>query len=522
MDTEQLVYAYTLRERNKIDTLFQNRTLTEYKKQAYQGFNLSISKFTNTYLSSLGGETSLRTPTQYNFSSASVSANGAGKITATTQAGAELATTNIVAAKVATSASVSSSAYDPTSTAGVKRSTSISSIIPAGGSLAADENGNYKMTFVNKDGAAKDITFKADGTVNDFIKAFNGANLGAKLVMDDIRGSFTLEASTGGADSTDNLNDFIANNLNARTDITGATNDNEIAFLNALGFASGDAVTSGTNATITFKQSDGSTIEKEITNGGNSISLNGVNYTVQSSFTMTGSETISVAANKDYSTFINKVKDMVSELNKLYADIYTAVNMRERRDYKPLTDEQKSAMKDSDIANWEAIVKGQTLSRDPYMQKLANNIRNIFNTKIEGSNLTFAQIGIAPGPYAVGKPTEFVVDEAKLAKAIEQDPDSVTRMFLGGRATSTAGATTGIIEQLDKMFISHTGTITSTVIANKLDPSINNFDRDIKIGKTRLAEREDYYYSQLAKMEAALSKMQSQSSWIGSQMGGGQ
>ncbi len=105
-------------------------------------------------------------------------------------------------------------------------------------------------------------------------------------------------------------------------------------------------------------------------------------------------------------------------------------------------------------------------------------------------------------------------DATVFATAYNADPD-------GTRAILAPTTGTGVAQRLATVATSasdtQTGTITSTINSKK--STIKTLTDDISDWDVRLAQRQETLQNQFTAMEVALQKLQSQSSWLTSQLG---
>jgi flagellar hook-associated protein 2 len=118
------------------------------------------------------------------------------------------------------------------------------------------------------------------------------------------------------------------------------------------------------------------------------------------------------------------------------------------------------------------------------------------------------------------------IDEAKLKKAIEEDPASVENLFRGtGDSTSSKGIVqrlyddvSGTIDKLNERAGKATYTNQQFTIGKNLD----DVSKKITTFTDRLKQIEDRYYNQFTAMEQAIQKANSQMSYLMQYFGGGQ
>jgi flagellar capping protein FliD len=227
----------------------------------------------------------------------------------------------------------------------------------------------------------------------------------------------------------------------------------------------------------------------------------------------------------------NKISGLISAYNDTTVALKTKIDETPDRNYQPLTSDEKKAMSDDDVANWEKKAQTGLLSRDSLVTKAYNDLRSDVTKPIEGlEGATFsslADIGITTGPYdktntsTAGK---LYVDSDKLKAAIAQDPEAVIKMFTQHGTGDGRGIAQRIYEdmgnamtQISNKAGSANGSYTTTAtILGKQDA-----DLDVKIAEMveKINKKEDYYYSIFSTMEQAIANGNAQMSWLSSQFG---
>ncbi|MBC7766356.1 MAG: flagellar filament capping protein FliD, partial [Hyphomonadaceae bacterium] len=219
------------------------------------------------------------------------------------------------------------------------------------------------------------------------------------------------------------------------------------------------------------------------------------------------------------------------------------------KSYAPLTDDQRSAMNEADIKLWEDKAKTGLLRNDPTLQKIVRDLRMQLIDPVAGVSISLSSIGIASQSYTdQGKLT---INETKLKQAILKDPDSVMSLFSKQSTTlpdydrkATMLERTprfkeeGIANRLFDIIQDNISIMMdsskkkgyllekagmagdSTDLTSSMSKLIN--DETIKVAdwEIKLSKKEDAYLRKFSKMETALNKFNSQSSWIASQLSG--
>ena len=169
----------------------------------------------------------------------------------------------------------------------------------------------------------------------------------------------------------------------------------------------------------------------------NSVSVNGVTYNFVRTTTEVGSDgkvvtndatKINVAVSQDSTKIADNVKSFVEKYNTLLSTLYKWYDEKPNSDYKPLTESQRSAMKEEQIEKWEEKAKAGLLYHDRTLGNLITEIRNGISEKVEGTNSKYNTI-FSIGVSTTGLKGQLTIDTDKLNKALADDPDAVYNIF---------------------------------------------------------------------------------------------
>ncbi len=287
------------------------------------------------------------------------------------------------------------------------------------------------------------------------------------------------------------------------------------------GGTNGMAVVAASNAEFVL---DGATM----TETSNNFTVNGL--TLNLSGTTLNEDTgkheeVKITVGKDTESTYNLVKEAITEYNKLIEEMNELYNAKSSRGYDPLTDEQKEAMSETDIENWEKKIKDSLLRRDNTLGTLLTSMRTSLTTTYKdektGKSYALSSFGIVTGNYTENGKLHIYGDEDdatyatytdKLKAALEDDPELVmetlTEVFGNLYETMT--------EKCSKTEIRSALTFYNDKQYTNL---LGDYEDDLDIMEERIKELEDKYYKQFTAMETAMSKLQSQSSSLASLLG---
>lgn len=327
-----------------------------------------------------------------------------------------------------------------------------------------------------------------------------------------------------------------------------STNNEVVTFSGdvATEYFGGDVtVASPTKAQLQIQYGDGAIIDLESNN--DTFNIDGININVNDSFA--AGDPVKLSAKTDTEKVLSTVKDMVKDYNDIISVINKEYSTKPNRNFPPLTDEQRKDMSESEIKAWEEKAKVGMLFGDSDISALSNELRFVFfSNKDSMSELNSIGITSSNDWKENGK---IIIDEDKLKKAIEEDPDKVKDIFTAplenkkdsnGDDTLVDGktvadpATGGLMSRLkyltDKyaktegatkgVLIEKAGNIASplSITKNKLLDKMNSIDTMIKNLNRTLDAEEKRYQKQFTTLETVYSKLSAQSGWLTQQFGG--
>lgn len=505
MDVDQLVKDMMSARREQYDKLWQKKTQLEWKKTDYNTMYNTIQNFRNT------------TAFNYRLSSTTIP-----KIVTSSADSIVTATANADAANVSRSINVISLAEGAKTTSTGKIS------VGAKDSLASQLYGSeedvpaapFELKLKDSISGEKSITITVDPTksIYDFVSDLNKSGLNIRANYDAVLDRFQISTTGSGED--------------VAIDFTGTTDDVGKEFLKKLKLDVIEIDNEGTEEeTITIKANKGKDAEVEldgttITHSSNTFTAFGVTYNLKAK----GEANIHVSADNDKA--VTAVKDFIAQYNTLLETINKELSEAKYTSYMPLTNEMKGALSDSQITQWEDMAKSGLLRNDSTLQSLIYKLRNDIATPISGiagKYNSLSAIGVTTGSdYLEGG--KLYLDEAgekKLKEALEADPDIVNKLFgSSGDDRNSQGVAGRLYDTLKSGMdtIKETAGITGTIngdTQSTLAKQIRDYENSLDRMNDRLTQMEERYYKQFNAMEAALSKLSQQSSWLANMFSSG-
>ncbi len=380
-----------------------------------------------------------------------------------------------------------------------------------GSALRTDSNGNFTVSI---NGVR--ITGNKSNTLKQFMDKVNKSDAGVTLSYDSQTSKFNLESNKTGSKSAITLaNDAMTTNF-------GLTN----------------IKTLGADATflINGKEFNSETNTTEVDEIGMTLKLESV----------TNGEAI-ITVKKDVDSTFDIIKNFIDGYNEMIESLNKSTDEKRKKSkgkyFDPLTDEEKSAMKDKDIELWEAKAKEGLLYNDPIIEKITREMRTMLYQPVDlgdGKKISLYEIGITTGNYKdKGK---LIIDEKKLKKALDERYEDVQTLFTKGSSIGFSNSPKnsgqlsqrlkeeGVAERVNdiiKTAIDQGGSIyekagikgTSSELTCSMYKEIEKQAIELNNILSYLIDKENYYYQMFSRMESAMIKSDNQMSYLQAQMG---
>ncbi|REE84490.1 flagellar hook-associated protein 2 [Paenibacillus taihuensis] len=347
------------------------------------------------------------------------------------------------------------------------------------------------------------FTISSTDTLNSVMARVNSSSAGVNMYYDSVTDKISVASKTTG---------------DTAKIVFGASSN----FQTAFNLSTPAAAQQGKNAVVKIDGVDG-------TYATNTVTSNGVTYTLKGQTDAAG---INVNVNQDTDSIYNSITDFVNKYNDLLTSLNTKINEPVYRDFQPLTDDQKKAMNETDITNWEAKAKSGLLARDSNLQQLRDSMRQISYSSVStlpSDMNALYEIGITTSGYTKGDTTnagKLSIDATKLKDAISRDPQGVIKIFANQSLTDTTEEQ-GVMQRL---YSSSSSTITNIIktagsgseaydkVTNTLGNQVNKLNVKILDMQDKLTTKENNYYSMFSKMDTAIANSNAQVGWLSSFM----
>ena len=285
-----------------------------------------------------------------------------------------------------------------------------------------------------------------------------------------------------------------------------------------------DAANNGTGMVViaakdTEVEYNGATLTSNTTN----ISVSGLELEILGT---TEGETVNITVTNDVSGIYDTIKDFLSEYNALLKEMNSYYNADSAKGYDVLSDDEKEAMKDSEVEKWEDKIKDSLLRRDSTLNSIISSFRNKMMgtfTASNGKTYSLSSIGISTsGDYAEGgllhirgdeDDAEYADEKNVLKQLLEEDPDAVTDVF----THLTESLYTDLQNKMSRTPLSSALTFYND---KEMNSQLSDYKTRISKLEAKFNEMEDRYYKQFTAMEKAMANMQSQQNSLASYLGG--
>lgn len=488
MDIDSMVKELMKAKRVPLDKLSQQKTLLGWQREQYRDINIKMVDFRNNKLFNYGLSGSI----------AAKQVNATGNTAAVSAKAGSDAVSGSMTVEVTSLAD----AANVTSTAGigsVDTSQSLSTLKSSGKiNYTADGSGNLSFTI---NGASISLNENTDtlATMVSKINSNSAANVNAFL--DSATGKMSISSKTEGASSSVTI---PAGGL-----------------LDSFNLS---APTVGHDAQVVINGITTSRSSNNFTENGVDITLNAPSGGIAT--------TLNVVTNTD--KIVDTLKSFITDYNSLLDTVNGKLNEERYRKYTPLTDDQRSAMKEDEIKLWEDKAKSGLLYNDSTLSQAVSNIRlaSVTSVNINGTDVNLSSLGIRTGDWtSQGK--LVIADESKLRAAIESNPDQVVKFFTQ-QTTETdpqlkvmpTNPDNGLFNRLSNLIMTALDGLNAKAGTSKYSTDPNAAyaptsllgtqlrDIDIRISDVseRLTSQETNYYRQFTAMETAMNRYNSQSS----------
>lgn len=258
----------------------------------------------------------------------------------------------------------------------------------------------------------------------------------------------------------------------------------------------------------------------------NTFNVNGLTLTAMEE---THGAEVTLTTSTDTDGIYDMIKNFFSEYNKLINEMDSLYNAESSKGYDPLTSEEKDALTDTEVEEWEKKIKDSLLRRDSTLRTVSDSLTTILlrGATVNGKQMYLSDFGIATLGYFKSKDNErnaYHIDgdpddvdtkgeEDKLKAMIASDPDTVMNFF--------SQLSTSLYDNLTEKMSSIKDTRSAFTVYNDkvMKKEYDAYADKIKKEEEKLNSMMDKWYSKFSKMETALSKLESKNNSLASLFG---
>ncbi|SFL89744.1 flagellar hook-associated protein 2 [Paenibacillus sp. 1_12] len=381
------------------------------------------------------------------------------------------------------------------------------------------------LNITGKNGT-QTIDLKTTDTISDFLDNFNEKTglTGVKASYDSIAKRFVFESTPAGGGS---IIDISVNDDGASDIFKMRTNPSDPATAVPLRAMSSGLTDTGKDAKISFNGID-------TTYSSNNFTIIGINFTAKKA---DPTVELNITVSQDTDAIYNSIKTFVDKYNSLIEAVNAKKEEKRYRDFQPLSDEQKTAMKEDDIKSWNVKAMSGMLSNDQMLNSGLNSFRTALSSIVQGlptgQYKSLSEIGISSsvllGSTVSGSYLDkgkLFIDDTKLKAAIADNPDQVSKLFLANdndKETSTGdGIAVRMYDQANQLFAkisNKAGLATSVQSSYLIGKTLKDIDKQVDTLSLRLDALETRYYKQFTSMEKYINNMNTQSANLTKQFG---
>lgn len=261
----------------------------------------------------------------------------------------------------------------------------------------------------------------------------------------------------------------------------------------------------------------------------NSLTVNGMTITAMEE---TNGKEVTLSTSTDTDGIYDMIKGLFTEYNALINEMDGMYNADSAKDYEPLTAEEKEALSDDEIEEWEKKIKDSLLRRDSTLSNVSGAMRNVMLSGVEVNGVTMylSDFGIETQSYFKAKENERnayhilgnkddplswdpEAGNPDLRSMIATDPETVMNFFVG--------LTNNMHDTLaDKMSATKLSSALTVYNDKAMKEEYDSYTDKIKKEEDKLNALMDKWYAKFSAMETAMAKLESKNNSLSSLFGG--
>lgn len=495
LDTESIISQLVSAKKTSVNSLKKAQTKLSWKIDAWKSINTKI------YSLYTGVVDKMRWDSAYDKKKSTVSTSGLVSVVAGANSANGVQTVSVES--MAKAAYLTGGKLKATDDSTVQSSTKLTDLgITAGQTISFTTQGKETSIEIGE-----------DTTVDNLISQLKKAGVNASFDEGQQR-IFVSAKSTGKA------NDFSFSGDDATLKALGLVEDvsNEYG---AVKIDGSDAVMYLNNAKF------------ESTT--NTFLINGTTYTVEGLSAKNDDGSLkesTITTTDDYDGIYDTIKNFIKEYNKLINEMDKLYNAEAAKGYEPLLSEEKDALTDTEISDWETKIKDSLLRKDSSLSSVISAMTSTMTAgvTINGEQMYLSSFGINTLGYFNAEENErhaYHINgdaddsstsgkEDVLKSMIANDPETVKKFFstLSNNLYKTMTDSMSRIEGYRSMYKVYND--------KQLDSELSSYTTKISDAEDALNDYEDKWYKKFSSMETALAKLSSKQSALSGLLGGSQ
>ncbi len=267
--------------------------------------------------------------------------------------------------------------------------------------------------------------------------------------------------------------------------------------------------------------------DAEFTSDTNTFEVNGLTISVLGET----DEEITLSTGDDVDGMYDMIKNFIVEYNKLINEMDSLYNAASSKGYEPLLTEEKDALTDSEVEEWEKKIKDSLLRRDSTLSGVSGAMKTAMMQGIEvnGKKMYLSDFGIETLGYFKSADNEknayhingdedetdsgIRAKDNDLKSMIASDPDTVMKFF--------SGLSKNLYAELDKKMARSESSSAFTVYNDKdMKEEYDSYKEKISKQEAKLNDLIDKWYKKFSVMETAMAKLQSKNNAVAGMFGG--
>lgn len=391
----------------------------------------------------------------------------------------------------------------------------------------------------DSDSEFKEVELKSTMNMKEVAAAF--ADAGLKASFDEGTGRFYFSSLKEGSEGQFEIKTIGGlNALGTSEEAEGEIKNakaNSGNWLEVLGLTTATKATADNPNGGSFIDAQDAVIElngAQYTNSNNTFSINGLNITATSESEKDESgnyKATTLTVSNDIDTVYNSIKDFFKKYNEIINEMDKLFNADSAKDYEPLTDDEKDAMSEDEIKEWEQKIKDALLRRDDNLRTVINTLKDGMSKQftINGNTYSLSSFGINTlsffeadenerGSYHIDGDSDDDKTKGnadKLREALSNNLEDVTEFF--------NQLAQGVYESLGKQMTRVEGTRSFQKLYDdkQLQSDYDKLTQELKDEEEYLSDYEDKWYDKFAAMEKAMAKVNSKSDALAGLFGTG-